>query len=96
LGASGAADDYVNHSCDPNTGFREDLLLVARRDILPDEEITWDYSTAIDEGDFAGFQCRCGAEHCCGLVQSFRHLHPVTRECLRPWVLPFLRGMYLA
>jgi len=95
MGASGAADDYVNHSCDPNSGFRDDLLLVARRDIAPDEEITWDYSTAIDEGNFAGFPCCCGAAHCRGRVQSFRHLDPATRERLRPWALPFLRGMYL-
>ena len=33
LGASGEADDYVNHSCEPNAGFRDGLVLVARRDI---------------------------------------------------------------
>ena len=49
LGASGEADDYVNHSCEPNAGFRDGLVLVARHDIGPEEEITWDYSTAIDE-----------------------------------------------
>ena len=94
LGASGAADDYVNHSCDPNAGFRDDLLLVARRDIRADEEITWDYSTAIDEADFPGFPCQCGAEQCRGRVQSFRHLDHATRERLRPWALPYLRYKY--
>ena len=94
LGASGAADDYVNHSCDPNAGFRDDLLLVARRDIQPDEEITWDYSTAIDEADFPGFPCQCGAPQCRGRVHSFRNLDRATRECLRPWVLPYLRRKY--
>jgi len=51
----------VNHSCEPNAGFRGDLVLVARRDIGPEEEITWDYSTAIDEEEFPGFACCCGA-----------------------------------
>jgi len=94
LGASGGADDYVNHSCDPNAGFRNGLLLVARRAIVAGEEITWDYSTAIDEEDFAGFPCQCGSESCRGTVRSFRHLDTATRERLRPWALPYLREKY--
>jgi SET domain-containing protein len=94
LGASGEADDYVNHSCDPNAGFRDSLVLVARRDIGPEEEITWDYSTAIDEADFPGFACCCSAAACRGAVRSFRHLDPVTQERLRVWLLPYLRERY--
>ena len=94
LGSSGEADDYVNHSCDPNAGFRDGLLLVARRDIAAGEEITWDYSTAIDEADFAGFTCSCGAAGCRGRVQSFRHLDAVTQQRLAPWLLPYLRAKY--
>ena len=94
LGASGEADDYVNHSCNPNAGFRDGLVLVARRNIGPEEEITWDYSTAIDEEDFPGFTCCCGAAACRGAVRSFRHLDPDTRERLRGWLLPYLREKY--
>jgi uncharacterized protein len=94
LGASGDADDYVNHSCNPNAGFRDGLVLVARRDIEPEEEITWDYSTAIDEDDFTGFACCCGAAACRGVVRSFRHLDPDVREQLRGWLLPYLREKY--
>lgn len=96
LGASGEADDYVNHSCNPNAGFRDGLVLVARRDIGPEEEITWDYSTAIDEEDFPGFACCCGAAACRGAVHSFRHLGPDTREQLRGWLLPYLREKYFS
>ena len=94
LGASGEADDYVNHSCEPNAGFRDGLWLVARRDIAADEEITWDYSTAIDEEDFAGFACSCGAAGCRGFVRSFRHLDSDTQRRLGPWLLPYLRAKY--
>jgi len=94
LGASGEADDYVNHSCEPNAGFRGDLVLVARRDIGPEEEITWDYSTAIDEEEFPGFDCCCGTAACRGAVRSFRHLDPDTRERLRAWLLPYLSAKY--
>ena len=94
LGASGLADDFVNHSCDPNAGFRAGLILVARRDILAEEEITWDYSTAIDETNFPGFVCQCGAKSCRGMVRSFRDLDADTQERLRDWLLPYLRDMY--
>jgi len=94
LGASGEADDYVNHSCAPNAGFTEGLVLCAMRDIAVDEEITWDYSCAIDEADFLGFPCACGAVSCRGIVQSFRYLAPVVRERVRPWTLPYLRDRY--
>jgi SET domain-containing protein len=94
LGASGEADDYVNHSCAPNAGFADDLLLVARRDIDVGEEITWDYSSAIDEADFAGFACQCGAAACRGVVRSFRHLDPAVQQRLLPWLMPYLRAKY--
>ena len=84
----------MNHSCEPNAGFRDGLVLVARRDIGSEEEITWDYSTAIDEEDFPGFACSCGATACRGAVRSFRHLDPDTRERLRGWLLPYLHAKY--
>lgn len=94
LGASGKADDYVNHSCEPNAGFRGEPVLVAMRDIRPGEEITWDYSTAIDEADFPGFACHCGTTLCRGSVQSFRHLDAAQRKRLRPWLLAYLQNRY--
>lgn len=94
LGPSGSADDYVNHSCEPNAGFEGGLHLVAKRDIERDEEITMDYGAVIDEHDFDGFPCTCGASTCRGLVQSFRHLAPLKQQQLKPWVLPYLRELY--
>ncbi len=94
LGPSADLDDYVNHSCQPNGGFDDGLHLVALRDILPGEEITWDYGTAIDEADFEGFPCECGALSCRERVVSFRHLPGAVQERLRPWLLPYLKVKY--
>ena len=96
LGPSRGLDDYVNHSCEPNSGFRAGLDLVALRDILPGEEVTWDYGTAIDEADFTGFPCCCGASLCRGRVVSFRHLPAVVQQRLRPWLLPYLKDKYFS
>lgn len=94
LGASGKADDYVNHSCEPNTGFGKGLTLVALRGIARGEEITWDYGTAIDEEDFEGFPCQCRAASCRGIVVSYRNLSERDRERLAPYLLPYLRLHY--
>src|SRR3990172_12446247 len=53
MGPSGEADDYVNHSCEPNAGLHPGtLFLVALRDISLDEEIAWDYSTYIIDDEW--------------------------------------------
>ena len=37
--------NFLNHSCDPNTWFDGEEILVARREINTDDEITFDYAT---------------------------------------------------
>ncbi|MEZ6197087.1 MAG: SET domain-containing protein [Planctomycetota bacterium] len=87
LGPSGEIDDYVNHSCDPNTGLREGnagsgLELFALRAIEPGEEITFDYSTCIDlEPTWPS--CACGSPLCRGRVVAFRDLPPMVRRRYR-------------
>lgn len=51
---------YINHSCNPNCGVRGRTTLFALRDIRKGEEITYDYSTTVDET----FLCKCGAKRC--------------------------------
>ena len=41
--------DYFNHSCEPNSGFRGQIFLVAMRDITKDEEIAFDYAMVVSE-----------------------------------------------
>lgn len=76
IGASGNADDYVNHSCEPNAGMiirGTDVTLVAIRDIAAGEEIFFDYSTTLDEDDFE-FDCACGSTACRGRIRDGKHL----------------------
>lgn len=61
--------EVLNHSCDPNLWWSDDETLVARRDIEPGEELTYDYSSSdIDLKTFPGFTCHCGAANCRGYV----------------------------
>jgi len=59
--------DWVNHSCDPNTGLSGQIVLVALRPIAAGEEICFDYAMT-DAFDYDSFDCRCGAALCRGRV----------------------------
>lgn len=56
-----------NHSCEPTTGVRDRSSLYALRDIGKGEELTYDYSTTIDEC----FWCQCGSPKCRGVIYDF-------------------------
>lgn len=76
IGESGGVDDLFNHSCDPNAGVKisgTSAELRAIRDIVPGEEIAFDYSTTLDEGDFT-MPCRCGSPACRHLIGDGRDL----------------------
>jgi SET domain len=84
-------DDCVNHSCDPNTGFaRNDPVLYALRDIEPEEELSWDYSTSISLKGWS-LSCLCGSKSCRGVVLSFDELTLEERRRLGPIALRYLQ-----
>ncbi len=57
------AKGTINHSCAPNAGFKDQIQLVAIRDITKGEEILLDY--AFCESLFPmSFDCNCGASEC--------------------------------
>ena len=59
--------DWINHSCDPNTGLIGQIVLVALRDIRAGEEICFDYATT-DGSSYDEFECGCGSRRCRGHV----------------------------
>jgi len=74
--------DWVNHSCDPNSGLQGQVVLVALRDIRPGEEITFDYAMS-DGSSYDEFECDCGARTCRGHVTG------------ADWRLPELQERYV-
>jgi len=65
-------DEYfVNHSCDGNSWYQGEDLLIASRDILPGEEISYDYClTECDPSYILATKCLCGTKLCRGLVSG--------------------------
>jgi hypothetical protein len=61
--------DRFNHSCAPNIGFQGQIALVTIKTVLPGQELTFDYAMAIS-GEPYELNCRCGNEHCRGIVTA--------------------------
>ncbi len=57
---------HLNHSCEPNLGVAGQIVFVALRDIVKDEELTFDYAMTDDEP--YDMRCNCGATNCRGVV----------------------------
>lgn len=60
--------EYLNHGCDPNVGIQGQIVVVARRTILPGHELLIDYAT-LDESP-TEFDCTCGSALCRGKVEG--------------------------
>ena len=52
----------LNHSCDPNLHIVGQITFRAMRDIVPGEELTFDYATG-DDDDWE-MECGCGSTNC--------------------------------
>ncbi|HRZ85482.1 MAG TPA: SET domain-containing protein-lysine N-methyltransferase [Candidatus Paceibacterota bacterium] len=74
-----------NHSCDPNAFISGKNTLKAMKDIKKGEEITYDYSTTmndnaeiINEGGDEDYvwtcKCNCGSKNCRGIINQFKTL----------------------
>ncbi len=76
MGPSGDFDDFINHSCNPNCGLIVNdtkVTLIAITQIRKDEEISFDYSTTMDEDDWE-MDCLCEDKECRKRIRDFKYL----------------------
>ena len=78
-GRNGNTARWINHSCEPNCQAEEingRVFIKALRDILPGEELFYDYGLVIDERMTAKvkkqYACHCGSPDCRGTMLSAR------------------------
>ena len=83
---TGSLEDFTNHSCDPNTGIKltpTGTIIIALRDIAAHEELTYDYSTYLNNS-YEKMECMCGAANCRRFIGSFETLpEELKRKYLR-------------
>ena len=82
-------DDFINHSCDPNAGVVGQIILVAMREIQPDEEITFDYATT--DTQLPGFRCNCGSENCRGWIKGNDWRNPILQRKYRGYFSSYIQ-----
>ena len=51
-----------NHSCQPNLGYANTILIVAIEDISLGKELVFDYG--MSETNFKPYTCNCGSQNC--------------------------------
>lgn len=60
--------DCFNHSCEPNSGIKGQIFLVAMRNIKTEEQVTFDYAMCLSnnkkEKFFYKTKCLCGSKKC--------------------------------
>ena len=92
LGPAGGIDDFVNHSCCPNTGVvfdSGDIKLVAITPIPSGSEITFDYSTTMDNFWWE-MDCSCGSANCRRKIKNFMDIAPeIQARYIQLGVVPY-------
>lgn len=72
---------YINHSCDPNCEtdiIRGHIWIIAIRDIMRGEEISYNYGYDFDS--YEDHPCHCGAENCVGYILAEEHWPKLRRK----------------
>ncbi len=84
---------FINHSCDPSSGIKGKITLVALRDMQADDEITLDYATI--EGDpHWTMACACGSENCRKVIRSIGFLPKERFEAYMPFIPTYFKKLY--
>jgi len=76
---------FFNHSCNPNCGFKGQIVLVAMKNIKKDEQITFDYAMVLSsskETRSYKMKCLCGSKNCRGTIDE------------EGWKIPALQKKY--
>lgn len=68
--------ESLNHSCDPNTWMNDEVTVIARRRILPGEEVTTDFALWSDMGHVYTTACRCASPSCRRVITGMDWLQP--------------------
>jgi SET domain-containing protein len=84
--------EYLNHSCDPNCGFRGQLDLVAIRNIERGDEISIDYAMAVTTDLFLfKTRCMCNAVACRKRLTSNDWKIPALQKRYRGYFQPYIQ-----
>lgn len=82
-------EKYVNHSCCPTCGIKNNKTLIAIKQIKKGEEITFDY--AMTESKLSGMKCLCGNKKCRGKIFGFLQLNEKEKNKYKKYCSDYLK-----
>ncbi|MFH1639362.1 MAG: SET domain-containing protein-lysine N-methyltransferase [Chloroflexota bacterium] len=83
---------YLNHSCEPNAGIKNNVELVAFKDIKKGEQICFDYAMANNTA--WTMECHCGSKNCRKLIGNFNMLDEETKKRYMNYASDFIKRDY--
>ena len=85
--------EFLNHSCDPNTGIKGHKRMIALHNIKKGEEVTIDYS--IIEADPRWYMnCSCNGKKCRGTIESIQKLPRKIYDSYLPFISKHFKDIY--
>ncbi|KKR31810.1 MAG: Nuclear protein SET [Parcubacteria group bacterium GW2011_GWF2_39_8b] len=86
-------NEYLNHSCNPNSSIKGKVTMVALKNIKEGEEITIDYSI-IEGDDMWKMKCNCGEKNCRKIIRSIQYLPTRTFKKYLPYIPTYFKKVY--
>ncbi|MEZ5358689.1 MAG: SET domain-containing protein-lysine N-methyltransferase [Candidatus Zixiibacteriota bacterium] len=87
-------DEYfLNHSCEPNLGMRDEITLVALIDILPGTELTIDYAMWECDPNWSMSPCACGSQLCRGHIKGSDWQRPDLQIKYKGLFTPYIQSL---
>jgi len=81
---------YVNHSCNPNCGIKDETKLVAMKHVKKGEEITFDY--AMTEKHMSAMTCLCNTAKCRKSITGFDGLSEEDKHRYKGFISEYLQN----
>jgi SET domain-containing protein len=81
--------DFINHSCDPNSGIKGSQIIVAMRNIKKGDEITIDY--AMTESSTFKINCQCSSKKCRKTITGNDWKNPVLQKKYKNYFSNYLK-----
>lgn len=81
--------EFINHSCEPNAGFRGQIELIALKNIEPREIISFDYAICTSETEFE-MECFCEAGECRRRITGKDWKIPALQKKYKGYFQPYL------
>ena len=83
---------YLNHSCEPNAGIKNNKNIVAMKFIKKGEEILIDYT--MNNIDAWTMKCKCGSKNCRRIISTFDKLDERTQIKYKDYVADVVKEKF--